>query len=71
MSATSDNRTRYIEKDQVIFDVPYSPPAFGPNSWSKEPWIFCPDCGIGPGEEHKAKCPRASWNLPRYRCRTV
>ena len=34
----------------------------------KEPWRICPDCGIGPGEDHKPKCPgaRKPWPGPNY-----
>lgn len=23
-----------------------------------KPWIVCPDCGCGMGEDHKRECPR-------------
>jgi len=23
-----------------------------------EPWTICPDCGVGPGADHKDGCPR-------------
>lgn len=27
----------------------------------QEPWTHCPECNIGPGEDHKRGCSRGKW----------
>ena len=34
-------------------------------------WRTCPDCGIGPGEDHKRGCPGAVRPTPRNYSSTV
>ena len=42
------------------------------SSWTVTlPWRVCPDCGIGPGEDHKPRCPGAVRPTPRNYSGTV
>ncbi len=35
---------------------------------SRETWTVCPECGIGPGEDHKRGCSRGKWaSSPRVK----
>ena len=37
-----------------------------------EPWINCPECGCGPGDNHKIKCSRGNRPpTPNFSVKTV